>query len=93
MPTYVYDHKTDSMVEVFRAPSGPSKFPAISRDYAPFKSPLGTGWIDGKYARREHMKRHDLREVDPSEKPKRPVEPEYVKDWREGKGIIRSKPE
>lgn len=93
MPTYVYDHETDSLVVVTEAPRQPSRFPAISRDYAPFKSPLGTGWIDGKYARREHMKQHGLREVDPSEKPKRVPTPDYVKDWREGKGIIRSKPE
>ncbi|QND42967.1 hypothetical protein HB770_20900 [Rhizobium leguminosarum bv. viciae] len=30
-------------------------------------SPLGDGVIDGRYARREHMKRTNTREVDPSE--------------------------
>jgi len=43
-------------------------------------------------ARREDMKRTNTREVDPSEKPARAPEPDWVKDWRADRGIIRSNP-
>lgn len=40
-------------------------------DIQPYESPLGTGEISSRRARREEMKRHNVREVDPSEfKPK-----------------------
>ena len=39
----------------------------IIRDLPGYKSPLGTGYIDGRAARREDLKKHGCREVDPSE--------------------------
>lgn len=39
----------------------------IVRDLPAYKSPLGTGWVEGRRARREEMARHNVREVDPSE--------------------------
>jgi len=39
----------------------------IIRDLPAYKSPLGTGVIDGRAARREDLKRNGCREVDPSE--------------------------
>jgi hypothetical protein len=41
--------------------------PMIVRDIAAYKSPLGDGFVDGRAARREHLKRNNCREVDPSE--------------------------
>lgn len=41
--------------------------PHVSSDIPAYKSPLGTGWIDGRRARREDLKRNNCREVDPSE--------------------------
>ncbi len=92
MPTYVYDRAIDAMVEVTRGPRPAPRFPSIQSDYAAYESPLSGRMVDGRYARREEMKRFDVRELDPSEKPARVPEPDYVKDWRAGKGIIRSKP-
>ncbi len=39
----------------------------VQSDLKPYKSPLGTGWVDGRAARREELKRSGCREVDPSE--------------------------
>lgn len=39
----------------------------IIRDLPAYRSPLGDGWIEGRAARREHLKRTGSREVDPSE--------------------------
>jgi hypothetical protein len=39
----------------------------IMRDLPAYKSPLGDGWIEGRAARREHLKRTGCREVDKSE--------------------------
>ena len=41
--------------------------PYIWNDLPPYVSPMGTGVIDGRTARREDLKRHGCREVDPSE--------------------------
>jgi hypothetical protein len=65
----------------------------VMRDTPGVKSPIDGKFIEGRTARREHMKRHNVREVDPSEKPSRPTEPAWVKDWRASRGIERSKPE
>jgi hypothetical protein len=92
MPTYVYDRDTDSIVEVEWQPRPQSKFPSIQRDHAAYVSPLTGKVIEGRYARREEMKRQNVREVDPSEKPARVPEPDYVKHWRKNEGIVRSNP-
>lgn len=70
MPRFVYDRQRGEMVEIAYdrdLPRPPSTFPTIQRDLAPYKSPLGTGWVDGRRARREELKRSGCREVDPSE--------------------------
>lgn len=41
--------------------------PYIMPDLPAYRSPLGTGEVDGRYARREDMKRGRCREVDPGE--------------------------
>jgi hypothetical protein len=41
--------------------------PFVRSDIPAYKSPLGTGVIDGRAARREDLKRNNCREVDPSE--------------------------
>lgn len=46
------------------APAGPH----IWNDLPAYKSPLGTGMIEGRYARREDLARGNCREVDPSER-------------------------
>lgn len=92
MPRYVYDKATDSVVEVKEAPRPPSSFPSIHRDYAPYYSVVSQKMVDGRYARREEMKRTNTREVDPSEKPQRAAEPKWVSDWRADRGIERTNP-
>lgn len=93
MTRYIWDADAKAMVEVKNQPRPPSRFPQIMRDTPGVKSPIDAKWVEGRAARREHMKRHNVREVDPSEKPSRPVEPAWVKDWRADRGIERSKPE
>lgn len=46
--------------------------PMVISDLPPYLSPLGTGIIDGRKARREDLARHGCREIDPSE-----FKPEY----------------
>lgn len=41
--------------------------PYVVSDLPAYKSPLGTGLIDGRAARREDLKRANCREVDPGE--------------------------
>jgi hypothetical protein len=71
--------------------------PYVIGDIPAYKSPLGDGIIDGRYARREHFKRTNTREVDPSEWKQRSeqfqstkAEKQAVADgWRAGKDIKR----
>lgn len=68
MPRFVF--LDGEMVEVPYAkdmPRQPSVFPAVRGDLPAYKSPLGTGWVDGRAARREELARTGNREVDPSE--------------------------
>lgn len=41
--------------------------PLIVSDLPAYMSPMGSGLIDGRRARREDMKRHNVREVAPDE--------------------------
>lgn len=41
--------------------------PMVVPDTPAYKSPLGDGVIEGRAARREHLKRNNCREVEPSE--------------------------
>lgn len=50
-------------------PNGAPCAPLVLRDTPGVKSPVDGSWLEGKSARREHMKRHGLREVEPSERP------------------------
>lgn len=93
MPRYVYDRETGEMVEVVVDAPRPSAFPAIHRDTPAYYSMASRKMVDGRVARREDMKRTGSREVDPSEKPPKPVEPGYVSEWRQGKGIKRGSPQ
>jgi hypothetical protein len=72
MPTYVYDRSLDRLVERGERPRLPSG-PQIMPDLPPHKSPVDGTVIEGRAQRREYLKRHGLREVDPTEwKPLRP---------------------
>lgn len=91
MPRYVWCKETETLVEVVPGERAPSSGPMIIPDHPPIKTPIG--FIDGRAHRREVMKRANVREVDPSEKPSRPVAPAWVQEWRAGRGMERSKPE
>lgn len=90
MARYVWDRDAGALVELVEAPRGASVGPMIMRDTPGVKSPIDGKFVEGRADRREHMKRHGVREVDPSERPKRPVEPGWVRDWRGGRGVTRS---
>ena len=83
------------LVEVVRGPRPPSRFPMISSDLPAYRSPCGTGWIEGRAARREDLKRNNCIEVGPGDmKARMPsTTPDYVHEWRAGRGVERSKPE
>jgi hypothetical protein len=53
----------------FYDPNAEPKCPLITIDTPGVVSPIDDTWIEGRYARREHMKKHNVREIDPSEKP------------------------
>lgn len=50
-------------------PNGTPCAPMVIADTPGVKSPVDGTWLEGKHARREHMKKHSLREVEPSERP------------------------
>jgi hypothetical protein len=64
MTTYVL--RNGVLVEKHKAPPR-NAAPYVLSDLPAYKSPLGTGVIDGRAARREDLKRGGCREVDPSE--------------------------
>lgn len=90
MATYIM--RDGRLVEVTRGPRAPSVFPSIQRDLPAYRSPIGTGVIDGRAARREDLARSGCRAVEPSERPTMPAEPAWVKDWRRDRGVVRSDP-
>lgn len=67
--------------------------PYVVGDLPPYVSPLGDGVIDGRAARREHFKRTNTREVDPSEfraasekfQSTKAEKQAYADAWRAGK--------
>ncbi len=67
MTVYVYDEKLKKVVEKSKA-TNVFRGPYIQSDLPAYKSPLGTGVIEGRAARREDLKRGNCREVDPSER-------------------------
>lgn len=64
MTTYVY--RDGELVEKHLA-APLSAGPAVVRDIAAYKSPLGNGWIDGRRAQREDLARGGCRLVERSE--------------------------
>jgi hypothetical protein len=68
MPRYRWNPESGTVEEVtaFGADHAPQLFQII-RDLPAYKSPLGDGWVDGRAARREHLKRTGCREVEPGE--------------------------
>ena len=66
MTKFIWDIDTKKWVEP--AALAPAVAPHVWGDLPPYMSPLGTGEIDGRRARREDMARGGAREVDPSER-------------------------
>lgn len=68
MTRHYWDRQAREWVEYdHRALRAEQAGPYIVSDLPAYKSPLGTGWVEGRAARRDEMKRHNVREVDPSE--------------------------
>lgn len=71
--------------------------PYVVSDLPAYVSPMGDGVIDGRYARREHFKRTNTREVDPSEwraasekfQSERAEKQAIADAWKAGKEIKR----
>jgi hypothetical protein len=69
MPRYRWNPETSQVEEVteYGERHAPQPF-QIMRDLPAYKSPLGDGVVvDGRAARREHLKRNGCREVEPGE--------------------------
>lgn len=67
---YVWDREHQCFVDRDGRPmQAPDRIcrPMIISDTPAYMSPLGTGEIDGRRARREDLARHNCREVDPTE--------------------------
>ena len=58
---------------------GAVPLPYLTRDLPAYASPLGDGVIEGRAARREHLKRNGKREVDNTEFKPRYVNPAIAK--------------
>lgn len=65
-----YVLRDGKLVPAWTVERGPRKSDGIQvqRDHAAIVSPVDRSVIDGRRDRREHMARHALREVDPSER-------------------------
>jgi hypothetical protein len=82
---YVWDRSRQAFVDRDgKAMEAPDRvcLPMIASDLPAYPSPLGTGMIEGRAARREELKRSGCREVDPSE-----FKPKFVnKSWAKRRG-------
>lgn len=70
MTRYVWNRATQQFIDRDGQPlEAPDRIsaPLILSDMPAYESPLGTGMIEGRRARREDLKRGGCREVDPSE--------------------------
>lgn len=74
MTRYLWDKEAGEWVERLYVPPAPRV--AVWGDLPAYKSPLGTGMVEGRAARREDLKRGNCREVDPGEFQPRLVAPE-----------------
>lgn len=81
MTTYVFrdGHFVDKRTGARMVTRGGIALPYIASDIPAYASPLGDGVIEGRRARREHLKRNGMREVDKSEFTPRYVNPEFAK--------------
>jgi len=65
------------------SPTSPLPTPYTMPDTPEYVSPVGTGLVNGRVARREDLKRAECREVDPGE-----YKPTYVnKSWAKKRGF------
>lgn len=62
---YVWDEKLKKLVE--QAERRPSEHHFVWADLPAYQSPVTLGMVEGRYQRREDLKRSGCREVDPSE--------------------------
>ena len=69
----------EQIPERARGPRGDMPVPYITSDLPAYASPLGDGVIEGRRARREHLKRNGMREVDNTEFKPTYVNPEFAK--------------
>ena len=69
MTTYVYDHVTNKVVLKGTETVIP-KGPYVRGDLPEYMSPLSGKPVEGRSARREEMARHNVRELEPSERVK-----------------------
>lgn len=69
----VYVLRDNKLVPKDQAGPPKSSGPFLCRDYEGFVSPLSDPrnpeYVEGRAAYREHMKRHNVRPIDPSERP------------------------
>lgn len=87
MTTYVFrdGHFVDKRTGARMVTRGGLALPYIARDLPAYASPLGDGVIEGRAARREHLKRNGMREVDPTEHKPVYVNPDFAS--RRGKEL------
>lgn len=87
MTTYVFrnGHFVDKRTGKRMVTRGGIALPYIASDLPAYASPLGDGVIEGRAARREHLKRNGMREIDPSEFRPAYVNPAFAK--RAGKEL------
>lgn len=79
---WVWDKKKQELVEVSLDEKPRAEGPYIMGDLPAYKSPLGTGVIEGRAARREDLKRGGCREVDPSERVYQPRTSQQLAEQR-----------
>ena len=63
MRRYVYDHATDSMVEITNAPERRSTSYQVMPDIQPYQSMVDGTLITSRSHHREHLKQHGCEEV------------------------------
>lgn len=80
MTTYVFrnGHFVDKRTGARMVTRGGIALPYIASDIPAYASPLGDGVVEGRAARREHLKRNGMREVDPTEHKPVYVNPDFA---------------
>ena len=62
---YIWDEKLHKLVK--QAKKAPPEHHFIMEDLKPYQSPVTLKMVEGRYQRREDLKRSNCREIDPSE--------------------------